>query len=788
LKTEHLPAVAVVVHYDGCVSSTSTTIGSLAEQDIVPSVVVLAGAGAKEFSRSFDFRKYPVKIEVVEAEKDAGRAGAYNAGIGRALESGAECILLLQGGLVADRALLSSLQEVSLKLGNYVVVGARIFSQKEPWKVLSGDMRWDPAEYTWLPLRYAEIMTEEPLVLADSVEFLSGSAIFFSREVIDRAGLFDPRFTSCLEDIDWCAKARAVGFRCVAASKAKVWADEKQYGLSRETAEAAYLMSRNRFIWAGKYLKNADRRQFYWGALSKTIKKELFSAGFRVPRSGSGNVVRRLYWAGIKYARDIGAGLSDEICRARLRGMWAGLRGGKQSQEGSCRLWKEWQIDPMAERGRLADRLADKGKLRILFLSHIFPYPLDCGAHLRVHHIMQALAKIGRVDWIGYTSEGGEGALPGRDDMDEISEICATAQVLRDPPRAGRGEGSLWHIAFSGKPTRYTTYPALPLMHKAAALAEEADLIWVESLHLAHWFSAHGNKMVVDVNDLESVKAERQICLNPSSLTKWAKRMDIRRLGMAEKEAVYKYSRLAVCSEHDRTFWPSAKERVWVVPNGVADRLFDVPESRKIPCRLVYVGTLDYAPNEDAVVYFCENILPLIAQEVSDVTLCVVGKNPPKSLRSLHDGKQVQLVGRVPDVVPYVQQAAVSIVPLRVGGGTRIKILESLALGTPVVSTTIGAEGLYLEAGRHLLLGDDPESFASAVIRLLKNEDLRSELSVAGRDRAKALYAWSSIQAMLAQRVREWWGEHGLSGAAGEKLMLPSSTTQHVRLMDKVNG
>src|SRR4029077_11584916 len=123
-----------------------------------------------------------------------------------------------------------------------------------------------------------------------------------------------------------------------------------------------------------------------------------------------------------------------------------------------------------------------------------------------------------------------------------------------------------------------------------------------------------------------------------------------------------------------------------------------------------------YEPNQDAIHYFCREILPLIRAQLSDVTLDIVGLMPPESILSLHDGRNVFVHPDVPSVVPFVQRAALSIVPLRVGGGTRLKILESLALGTPVVSTSVGSEGLDLRSGEHLLLADTPQAFADAVI------------------------------------------------------------------------
>jgi glycosyltransferase involved in cell wall biosynthesis len=129
---------------------------------------------------------------------------------------------------------------------------------------------------------------------------------------------------------------------------------------------------------------------------------------------------------------------------------------------------------------------------------------------------------------------------------------------------------------------------------------------------------------------------------------------------------------------------------------------------------------------------------------------------PPESIMALHDGRSVFVHPNVPAVEPFVQGAALSIVPLRIGGGTRLKILESLALGTPVVSTTVGAEGLDLQAGEHLLLADTAEAFADAVIHFLNEPAYRHQIAMAGQHQTRQLYLWSAIRDRAATFVEGW--------------------------------
>ena len=153
---------------------------------------------------------------------------------------------------------------------------------------------------------------------------------------------------------------------------------------------------------------------------------------------------------------------------------------------------------------------------------------------------------------------------------------------------------------------------------------------------------------------------------------------------------------------------------------------------------------MDWIPNVDGILFFLREVLPLIQKAIPSVKLFVVGRNPPAHL--LNEVKKypgVSCVGRVPDVRPYIRKHGVYIVPLRIGGGTRIKIYEALAMGKAVVSTTIGAEGLPLKNGKHLILADSPEHFAQAVVELLKKPTYREQLGQAGMKFVRENCSWN---------------------------------------------
>jgi glycosyltransferase involved in cell wall biosynthesis len=199
-------------------------------------------------------------------------------------------------------------------------------------------------------------------------------------------------------------------------------------------------------------------------------------------------------------------------------------------------------------------------------------------------------------------------------------------------------------------------------------------------------------------------------------------------------------------SETDRQVLLAANPRlrVEVAPNGVDTHAFRPLPAPEGPPALVFVGNMSYPPCVDAMVWFCSEILPLIRAQRPGVEMWIVGINPAPEVRRL-EGDGVHVTGRVPDVTPYYERSGVSVVPIRAGGGTRLKILEAMALGRPVVSTTIGAEGLDIMDGNHVLLADDPRQFAEKTLQLLSDAELYRRLAADGRALAVNRYDWDVI-------------------------------------------
>ena len=211
---------------------------------------------------------------------------------------------------------------------------------------------------------------------------------------------------------------------------------------------------------------------------------------------------------------------------------------------------------------------------------------------------------------------------------------------------------------------------------------------------------------------------------------------------------------LIAVSENDKKYMneSASADNIFVIPNGIDVDHFQNQAAAKVPLSLIYTGQMGWYPNEDAVIYFVNKILPSIKKRVPDVQFLIVGGNATKRVRQLGKGNNgIQITGHVNDILPYIDKAAVFVVPLRIGSGTRIKILEAFALGKPVISTSIGCEGLEVRDGENILIADEPNEFAKKTTTLLNDELFRKRLGDAGRKLVKEKYDWEVISEKIGE-------------------------------------
>jgi glycosyltransferase involved in cell wall biosynthesis len=270
------------------------------------------------------------------------------------------------------------------------------------------------------------------------------------------------------------------------------------------------------------------------------------------------------------------------------------------------------------------------------------------------------------------------------------------------------------------------------------------DLLVSDEICMASYVQGlPGPKLVgrhkVDHMHYRSVAAAQ--AFGAQKLAQWFDAYELRRY---ERRLMSEFDAAVCCSEDDAAAIHALNPTVpiTVIGNGVDLEYFSPLEEFTGPPTLLYLGTMHYYPNIDAVHYFFQKIHPHLLKFVPGVQVQIVGHEPPSEIRAWERVPGVKIVGSVPDPRPYLAQSTAMIVPLRLGSGTRLKILESLAAARSVVSTSVGAEGLRLRDGEHILLADDPLLFAKQTAALLSDRGLRQRLVAAARPVVAALYSW----------------------------------------------
>ena len=250
----------------------------------------------------------------------------------------------------------------------------------------------------------------------------------------------------------------------------------------------------------------------------------------------------------------------------------------------------------------------------------------------------------------------------------------------------------------------------------------------------------------------------RRAATEKSLIKRWYLNLQGRKLRSAEKRAIVRFDGNICVSELDceelRSLGKGALCRV--VPNGTDVDFFRPVEAKSEGPSLVFAGSMTWYPNSDAMTLFAERIWPLIKEQIPGIVMNVIGSYPPAEVvRLSQSDHQFKVLGFVDDVRPYISRASVYVVPIRVGGGTRLKILDAMAMGKAIVSHPIGAEGLYVIHGKDIVIAEDPKSFADEVVELVHNEAKRRALATQARQTVVERYSWQGIVPVLEKFYHE---------------------------------
>lgn len=394
--------------------------------------------------------------------------------------------------------------------------------------------------------------------------------------------------------------------------------------------------------------------------------------------------------------------------------------------------------------------------MHILWIKTELLHPVDKGGRIRTYQMLRALKAEHRVTYLAL--DDGTAAPDAAALATEYCDELVTVPFA--PPRKGSPafSAALARNVLSPLPYAVARYRSDALRDRLRALCRERRVDVVVCDFLAPSLNVPddlGVPTVLFQHNVEAMIWERhaQVAANPVKRAYMGEQW--RRMLRHERAECRRFDHVVAVSRQDADVFRGGFGLAAVsdVPTGVDTAFFrptgTVPRE---PRDLVFTGSMDWMPNEDAIRWFARDVLPLVRRRVPDVTLTVVGRHPPASISALAEtDAAIRVTGSVPDVRPYIERAALFVVPIRVGGGTRLKIYEAMAMERPVVSTAIGAEGLPLRDGVDAVLADTPEALTAAIVGLLDDPARAAAIGQAAAEVVRAEYGWDRVAARFAE-------------------------------------
>ncbi len=387
--------------------------------------------------------------------------------------------------------------------------------------------------------------------------------------------------------------------------------------------------------------------------------------------------------------------------------------------------------------------------MKILWLARTCPYPPNDGEKLRVFNLLRILVRHHELTLVCRVMSDDE-----YDGLNVLREMGIQTVGVPVPSPTSYIQRLHWLLpfVFSRYPVSLCTvfFPKIRDAIRDLVSKQGFDVIQVEhsslTIYLDYIRFLNAPALVLTMHNIDRLRNERIIAATPFGLRKIYLLWDQARFKQWEMASLQRYNRVVVMSALDASLLHKDLPdlAIDVVPNGVDCTSLGYEPPRHDENLMIFVASMDSEANHDGAMFFLREIFPLI-RRYTNTRASMVGRNPQPDLIAMQNGSTILVTGKVDDVLPFYRQAAVAVVPLRSGGGTRLKILEAMAMGTPVVSTTVGAEGLEVSNEQNILLADTPTAFAQAVIRIIHDSSLAARLSSNARKLVENYYDWKEI-------------------------------------------
>ena len=419
--------------------------------------------------------------------------------------------------------------------------------------------------------------------------------------------------------------------------------------------------------------------------------------------------------------------------------------------------------------------------MHLLWLKTDLLHPIDKGGKIRSYYMLRELKKLHHVTYLAL-----DDGTAAPDAVERANEYCH--ELTRIPHRTSAKFSipfftDLIKNVWSSLPYAVQKYRSLPFSRRLESETPKADVVVCDflfpSVNIPDRLSCPS---VLFQHNVEALIWRRHADIQTKRLARLYFRSQWRRMEAFERTACQKFDAIVAVSAQDRTImeYEYGAPLVREIPTGVDTDYFCPSRSvEQDPYHLVFSGSMDWLPNDDAMKYFCREILPRIRASLPRVTLTIVGRNPFPGLEALsREHPFIRVTGRVEDVRSYIERASVYVIPLRIGGGTRLKVFEAMGMEKPIVSTSIGVEGLPVVDGKDVLIADEPQAFADAVLRLLRDRPFARQIGMTAAAKVRTQFGWKPVAQSFLKAcdlaVMRWNKARGLD-------VRPPATKDHVR-------
>jgi len=402
--------------------------------------------------------------------------------------------------------------------------------------------------------------------------------------------------------------------------------------------------------------------------------------------------------------------------------------------------------------------------MRILFLTQVLPYPLDSGPKIRAHYVLRQLAVEHQITLVSFVRTNRESKH-----AEQLRRYCTEIHLV---PMLRSKARDIWHLTRSilnGQPfvIQRDSSTSMRRELKRLAATERYDVVHADQLNMAQYaLQCPARARVLDAHNAVWTVVRRLCEGTPWGIKRLLLEAEWRKMRRYEGRTCGRFDRVVTVTEEDRDALASIADNtphMRVIPIAVDAETLPMVERTRDSKRIVSIGTMFWPPNVEGMRWFVEAVYPLVKRRVPQASLDIIGARPVPEIRALPRlGKDIRVLGYVEDVLPHLAHSAVFVVPLRSGGGMRVKILDAWARGIPIVSTSIGCEGITGAVhGENILIADQADEFAAQVVRVMQDEDLSMRLIRQGRQTVEARYDCKSLYADYARLYADMEGKAG---------------------------